>query len=149
MESMKLIYELSIVNEAIDSNFLEQLFKTFTPSESKAYLATLQNFSISHLENSDYRSAYHQLCDWLYGWNVNDTNHASDDPSELTTNREYREIGITLILKFRSRSVNRTSRMRKNPYNLPNPLLLFSPTTLKIPPRNRRKDPAYRLGNIR
>jgi hypothetical protein len=138
MESMKLIYELSIVNEAIDSNFLKQLFKTFSPSESKAYLATLQNFSISHLENSDYRSAYHQLCDWLYGWNVNDTSHVSDDPSELTKNREFREIGKLVYSNTkRYKRKHRTSRMRTNPHNLPDPLLLFPSATLKIPSRNR------------
>ncbi|KAJ1534336.1 hypothetical protein HK096_003986 [Nowakowskiella sp. JEL0078] len=44
--------------------------------------ATIQNFHLSELDSSDFRSAYHQVCDWLYGWNVTDVTGYSTEFSE-------------------------------------------------------------------
>ncbi|KAJ3129538.1 hypothetical protein HK098_001014 [Nowakowskiella sp. JEL0407] len=45
--------------------------------------STIQNFHLSELESADYRSAYHQVCDWLYGWNVTDvTDYHEFNPEE-------------------------------------------------------------------
>lgn len=40
---------------------------------------------MSDLESSDYRSAYHQFCDWLYGWSVSD---GADDEFTKRTPRD-------------------------------------------------------------
>ncbi|KAJ3392626.1 proteasome regulatory particle subunit [Lobulomyces angularis] len=66
----------------------------FNPSESKPYQVTLSHFQIPHLEASDYRSAYHQLCDWLYGWNVSDGLN-DEDGDLLKSKRVPRNIDLS------------------------------------------------------
>jgi hypothetical protein len=48
------------------------------------------------LEASDYRSAYHQLCDWLYGWNVSDSSQFANNGEEnlFRTKRAPRDINL-------------------------------------------------------
>lgn len=93
---MKIIFELSVLTTEIKSNFLEQTFKNFDPSDSKCYHQVLTNFAIPHLEASDYRSAYNQICDWMYGWNVSDSSQFSsnEDPGQLQR-RIPRSIDVT------------------------------------------------------
>jgi hypothetical protein len=51
---------------------LNHYYKKATPSNSKALQETMLHFQMRELEASDYRSAYHQFTDWLYGWSVSD-----------------------------------------------------------------------------
>ncbi|KAJ3175999.1 hypothetical protein HK101_010526 [Irineochytrium annulatum] len=72
-ECLKLFNELSIMSQQLDMPFLKHVFKTFDPENDKNLASTLAHFHLrQNLEAADYRSAYHQLCDWFYGWNVTD-----------------------------------------------------------------------------
>jgi hypothetical protein len=51
---------------------LTHYFNKNNPTKSKALQETMINFHMRELEASDYRSAYHQFSDWLYGWSVSD-----------------------------------------------------------------------------
>lgn len=56
---------------------------------------SIAHFHMRELEVSDYRSAYHQFCDWLYGWSVSDDSDPVKGrnriPREILVNQE-REI---------------------------------------------------------
>ncbi|KAJ3304526.1 pre-mRNA-processing factor 17 [Kappamyces sp. JEL0829] len=51
---------------------LQHHFASFDPSEAKCLAESIAHFHLRDLEASDYRSAYHQFSDWLYGWSVSD-----------------------------------------------------------------------------
>ncbi|KAJ3292561.1 hypothetical protein HK104_005194 [Borealophlyctis nickersoniae] len=72
MECLKMFHELSIMSSRLDIPFLKHFFKTFDPAHSKSLSSSITHFHLRDLESADYRSAYHQLCDWFYGWNVTD-----------------------------------------------------------------------------
>ncbi|KAI8621619.1 hypothetical protein BC830DRAFT_1093484 [Chytriomyces sp. MP71] len=71
MESLKTLFELQQMADQLDIPILQHYFRTFKPSEDKNLKAAIKNFHArGDLESADYRSAYHQLCDWFYGWDV-------------------------------------------------------------------------------
>ncbi|KAJ3257763.1 hypothetical protein HDU77_002559 [Chytriomyces hyalinus] len=71
MESLKTLFELQQMSDRIDMPILNHFFRTFKPLQDKNLKAAIKNFHArSDLESADYRSAYHQLCDWFYGWDV-------------------------------------------------------------------------------
>ncbi|KAJ3091090.1 hypothetical protein HK102_001722 [Quaeritorhiza haematococci] len=74
MECIKMLQDLSIISKTLEIRFLLHLFKNFDPESSKCWTATVTHFHLRDpAESADYRSAYHQLCDWFYGWSVADT----------------------------------------------------------------------------
>ncbi len=46
---------------------LKHFFKYFDTSNSRPLAQTITHFHLKDLESADYRSAYGQLSDWLYG----------------------------------------------------------------------------------
>ncbi|KAJ3146852.1 hypothetical protein HDU86_008348 [Geranomyces michiganensis] len=72
MECLKLYHDLAILSERLPAPFLTHFFARFDPAKSKALASSTANFHLRDLESADYRSAYHMLCDWFYGWNVTD-----------------------------------------------------------------------------
>ncbi|KAL7749641.1 hypothetical protein RI367_004867 [Sorochytrium milnesiophthora] len=104
------------------SKLLRHLFRQrFSPTSSRSLQQVLTSYVLTHdraneEDATDYRSAYHQLCDWLYGWNVADvaepvvgkTNEqltirrvprafALDDPVERSEARRIMEAFQTLF----------------------------------------------------
>ncbi|KAJ3023996.1 hypothetical protein HKX48_008610 [Thoreauomyces humboldtii] len=72
MECLKLYHDLALIAERLPVPFLTHFFARFDPAKSKALASSTANFHLRDLESADYRSAYHMLCDWFYGWNVTD-----------------------------------------------------------------------------
>ncbi|KAL2913300.1 hypothetical protein HK105_207178 [Polyrhizophydium stewartii] len=77
-ECLKLLYDLSQMAEPLNVNLLRHFFAQYDPSTSRPLRETILHFHMRELESSDYRSAYHQFCDWLYGWNVSDAAEYAD-----------------------------------------------------------------------
>eukprot|EP00842_Homolaphlyctis_polyrhiza_P004484 jgi/Hompol1/5036/HPOL_004113-RA len=77
-ECLKLLYDLSQMAEPLNINILRHFFEQYDPSTSRPLRETILHFHMRELESSDYRSAYHQFCDWLYGWNVSDAAEYAD-----------------------------------------------------------------------
>ncbi|KAJ3106821.1 hypothetical protein HDU97_005533 [Phlyctochytrium planicorne] len=85
MECLKLLHELGVMSQRLDIPFLQHFFKTFDPDTDKNLASTISHFHLrENLETTDYRSAYHQLCDWFYGWNVTDGTDFTVEDSEAT-----------------------------------------------------------------
>jgi hypothetical protein len=72
MECLKIYYELKLLNKSKKISFLSFLFRFFDPDTSRTYRLIMENFHLKDFEATDYRSAYRQFCDWLYGWKVAD-----------------------------------------------------------------------------
>ncbi|KXS22116.1 WD40 repeat-like protein [Gonapodya prolifera JEL478] len=99
MECLKALTELQQMGETLHIPFLEHFFRNFDPQTSKALAISMSHFGVRHLESADYRSAYHQLCDWFYGWNVTDAAEIVDIGgmrSSPKLRRIPREIDISL-----------------------------------------------------
>ena len=79
MESLKLLQELCSMGESLKIETLQHFFKHFDPSTSKPLAQSISHFRIKELESADYRSAYGQLSDWIYGWTVQDVAEFGDD----------------------------------------------------------------------
>ncbi|KAI8904358.1 WD40-repeat-containing domain protein [Gorgonomyces haynaldii] len=71
-ELLKLLGDLKQMSTHLNVGSLKHYFNSFDPAQSKPLRESLNHFHMKELEASDFRSAYHQFCDWLYGWNVND-----------------------------------------------------------------------------
>ncbi|KAH6596616.1 hypothetical protein BASA50_004947 [Batrachochytrium salamandrivorans] len=95
-----MLYDLSQMAEPLNINILKHFFVHFDPSTSKGLHETIQHFHMRELESSDYRSAYHQFCDWLYGWDVSDAADYTDIGSTMTdyfhVRRVLRDIDINV-----------------------------------------------------
>ncbi|KAH9246528.1 hypothetical protein BASA81_015943 [Batrachochytrium salamandrivorans] len=95
-----MLYDLSKMAEPLNINILKHFFVHFDPSTSKGLHETIQHFHMRELESSDYRSAYHQFCDWLYGWDVSDAADYTDIGSTMTdyfhVRRVLRDIDINV-----------------------------------------------------
>lgn len=96
MESLKLLQELSSMGESLKIGTLQHFFKYFDPSTSRALAQTITHFRIKEMESADYRSAYGQLSDWIYGWTVQDVTEFGDDSvlDHFQTKRPPREIDL-------------------------------------------------------
>ncbi|KAJ3213399.1 hypothetical protein HDU67_002931 [Dinochytrium kinnereticum] len=96
METLKHLNELSLMSQRLDMPFLQHFFKTFDPETDKNIASTLSHFHLrENLETTDYRSAYHQLCDWFYGWNVTDgTDFSTEATEHFRMKRVPRDIDI-------------------------------------------------------
>ncbi|KAJ8324569.1 hypothetical protein O5D80_006814 [Batrachochytrium dendrobatidis] len=99
-ECLKLLYDLSQMSEPLNISILKHFFTQFNPSSSKSLHETIRFFNMKELESSDYRSAYHQFCDWLYGWSVSDATDYADltaSPSDYFRQRRVpRDIDMKL-----------------------------------------------------
>ena len=73
MECLQIFNELKLLNKSKKISFLAYLFRHFDPDNSDIFKMILDNFHLKDFESTDYRSAYRQFCDWLYGWKVADT----------------------------------------------------------------------------
>lgn len=67
---------------------LQHYFTNYDPATSKCLRDTSLHFHMRELEATDYRSAYHQFSDWLYGWSVSDGADANFDKLNLRNPRE-------------------------------------------------------------
>ncbi|KAI8816427.1 WD40-repeat-containing domain protein [Fimicolochytrium jonesii] len=76
MECLKQYHDLALLSERLQVPFLTHFYARFDPAKSKALASSIANFHLRDLESADYRSAYHMLCDWFYGWNVTDGDDA-------------------------------------------------------------------------
>lgn len=83
MECLKILHELSLIAQRMETPSLKHFFKTFDPATNKNLALAITQFHLGDLESSDYRSAYHQLCDWFYGWNVTDATDYSRGNSAM------------------------------------------------------------------
>ena len=75
MDMLKLIPELHALSGHVKINFLEHFFKNYNPTlpaNLKSLRASASHLNVAPFEASDYRTVYHEFCDWLYGWNVYD-----------------------------------------------------------------------------
>ncbi|KAJ3348592.1 hypothetical protein HDU83_001133 [Entophlyctis luteolus] len=69
--SKRNLYELEQVSESLNINILKHFYAKFKPRDSKNLASAIKTFHArGDMESADYRSAYHQLCDWFYGWDV-------------------------------------------------------------------------------
>lgn len=96
MESLKLLQELSSMGESLKIGTLQHFFKYFDPSSSRPLAQTIAHFRIKEMESADYRSAYGQLSDWIYGWTVQDVTEFGDDSvlDHFMVKRPTREIDL-------------------------------------------------------
>ena len=69
---LKLWIDFGQMSKQLPIGILQHHYESFDPSEMKSLQEAISHFHMSDLEASDYRSAYHQFSDWLYGWNVSD-----------------------------------------------------------------------------
>ncbi|KAJ3344240.1 kinetochore-associated Ndc80 complex subunit nuf2 [Gonapodya sp. JEL0774] len=79
LASQRALTELQQMGETLNAPFLRHFFRNFDPQSSKPLRITMSHFSVRHFDSADYRSAYHQLCDWFYGWNVTDATEIVPD----------------------------------------------------------------------
>lgn len=84
------------MGESLKIGTLQHFFKYFDPSTSRPLAQTITHFRIKELESADYRSAYGQLSDWIYGWTVQDVTEFGDDSvlDHFQTKRPTREIDL-------------------------------------------------------
>ncbi|KAJ3262020.1 hypothetical protein HK103_003863 [Boothiomyces macroporosus] len=73
------------MSKQLPIGILKHHFNDYDPAQSKSLKDSIIHFHMSDLESSDYRSAYHQFCDWLYGWSVSD---GADDEFTKRTPRD-------------------------------------------------------------
>ncbi|KAJ3033867.1 hypothetical protein HK097_004700, partial [Rhizophlyctis rosea] len=71
-ECLKLFHDLLQISTTLPIPFLSHFFRTFNPHQSKHLASSIIHFHLRDLESADYRSAYHLMIDWFYGWNVTD-----------------------------------------------------------------------------
>ncbi|KAJ3315694.1 hypothetical protein HDV04_002108 [Boothiomyces sp. JEL0838] len=84
-EFLRLLGDLSNMSKQLPIGILKHHFNDYDPAQSKSLKDSIIHFHMSDLESSDYRSAYHQFCDWLYGWSVSD---GADDEFTKRTPRD-------------------------------------------------------------
>ncbi|KAJ3283416.1 hypothetical protein HDU76_008475, partial [Blyttiomyces sp. JEL0837] len=85
------------MSDRLNVPLLKHLFRKFDPSTDKNLASIIAHFHIRQMDSADYRSAYHQLCDWFYGWNVTDTTDyslGSSAPEHFKMKRVPREINM-------------------------------------------------------
>ncbi|KAJ3075513.1 Dynactin subunit 1 [Podochytrium sp. JEL0797] len=93
MESLKTLYELEQVAEKLNVKILKHFYKSFRPKENKNLESAIKNFnSRGDADGADYRSAYNQLCDWFYGWDVSNEISAGMGDEDYALKRVAREI---------------------------------------------------------
>ena len=84
------------MGDSLKIGTLQHFFKSFDPSCSRPLAQTITHFRIKELESADYRSAYGQLSDWIYGWTVQDVTEFGDDSvlDHFKMKRPTREIDL-------------------------------------------------------
>ncbi|KAI9179059.1 hypothetical protein H9P43_005721 [Blastocladiella emersonii ATCC 22665] len=74
MECLRVLQDLEAAGTKLRTPFLDHLFRDFSPSQSAAVHQALHAFHTRDRtgEVFDFRAAYHQFADWLFGWNVSE-----------------------------------------------------------------------------
>lgn len=85
---LKIWIDLGQMSKQLPIGILQHHFANYDPTEMKCLEESIAHFHMKDLEASDYRSAYHQFSDWLYGWNV------SDEAEQPEGKRNPRDIHI-------------------------------------------------------
>jgi hypothetical protein len=81
--------------DALKIPTLQHFYKNFDPATSRALAQTISHFHIKELESADLRSAYGQLSDWLYGWNVENVAELGDELLDhFKTKRQPRNMDL-------------------------------------------------------
>lgn len=98
METLMALRELKAMSEKLKIPFLTHFFTTFDNVKSVSLQASYSQFKVQvSLNGVDYRSAYHQLCDWLYGWDASDATEFGEKLSfvdHFSKTRPIRDIKI-------------------------------------------------------
>ena len=89
-EFLKIWIDLGQMSKQLPIGILQHHYASYDPSEMQCLQESIAHFHMKDLEASDYRSAYHQFSDWLYGWNV------SDEAELPNGKRNPRDIQLTL-----------------------------------------------------
>jgi hypothetical protein len=87
---LKIWSDLQVMSKILPIGVLQHYFQDHDPFNSKSLRETMNHFQMRDLEATDYRSAYHQFSDWLYGWSVSD----GVDQQDLV--RQPREINMSI-----------------------------------------------------
>jgi hypothetical protein len=80
------------MSKILPIGILQHYFLNHDPANTKSLKETINHFHMKDLEATDYRSAYHQFSDWLYGWSVSD----GADQMDIFNTRQPREIIMTI-----------------------------------------------------
>ncbi|KAI8831578.1 WD40-repeat-containing domain protein [Chytridium lagenaria] len=101
MDSLKHLHELALMSQRLNMPFLQHFFKTFDPDVDTNLASTISHFHLreNNLETTDYRSAYHQLCDWFYGWNVTDGTAGFTTDTEATEHFRMKRVPREIVMK--------------------------------------------------
>jgi hypothetical protein len=90
-EFLRIWSDLQVMSKILPIGILQHYFHTHDPNIGKSLKETIHHFQMRDLEAIDYRSAYHQFSDWLYGWSVSD----GIDQQSISNIRLPREIVMT------------------------------------------------------
>ena len=69
MECLKLLQDLQVLSGQFEISILNHLFRYFDITD-KNYQSVITHFHLLDYESAEFRSAYHNFCDWFYGWNI-------------------------------------------------------------------------------
>jgi hypothetical protein len=89
MDSLKLLQELEIAETTLQTPFLTHLFRNFSPQSSfHVQQAIISIHPRERVDSYDFRPAYHQFSDWLFGWNVSELGANSEGDESRTSNAQ-------------------------------------------------------------
>lgn len=105
-EFLRLWGDLAVMSKHLPIGILQHRFAVEDPAATRALRDTIAHFYMLELEASEYRSAYHQFCDWLYGWSVNDGTETHVDgefatrvPREIIMSAEREKFDAQRLMK--------------------------------------------------
>jgi len=62
---LSLLPDLALLSKRFQIPFLQHFFSVERPSLAQPLSTHLKDYQVA-----DFKSAYHLLCDWMYGWNL-------------------------------------------------------------------------------
>jgi hypothetical protein len=104
-EFLKIWLDLTVMSKYLPLPILKHYFTIYDLNDFRAYRESLKYFNMPELESSEYRSAYHQFTDWLYGWSVSDVpeNDSNTDimrvPRDISMGNDKERQEATRLMK--------------------------------------------------
>lgn len=95
-EVLRLVKDLEVMSNHLNIGILKHHYNSYSPATSRPLRESINHFYMKELEASDYRSAYHLFCDWLYGWNVTDSSDMVETSDYLKMDRTPRDIQMSM-----------------------------------------------------
>ncbi|KAJ1508879.1 hypothetical protein HMI54_000231 [Coelomomyces lativittatus] len=87
MDILKLLLELQVASSILHSPFLRHLFKFFSPQTSPHLQQSLNSFHFTDEgDGLDFKAAYQQLSDFIFGWNVSELNTSENIQNDSNLN---------------------------------------------------------------